>query len=327
MNLRTAINYFKRVYGEVSTLSTMTGYSRFYHLWDYLMALVRHGAHIRQYIIGEFWRFSNPERSRRVTFYRMIDLEKKFNKPEFIHLLNDKRDFNEFFKEFIHRGWLFVGDATYDEFKEFVLKYRTIIIKPKDGMQGKDIRKYTYEGQDEQELHRLFEELKAANELVEECIVQHPAMVFGNSSVNTIRAMSLCGPDGKGHVMKAILRAGVGDSVVDNYAMGGSIYEVDIETGIVTSYGKTKKGETHFIHPQTDIVMLGYRLPHWEKVIEVCERAAEKLPQIAFVGWDVAITQDGVELIEGNNSADYELYEYLGNTGFYEKFKKILNAH
>ena len=36
-------------------------------------------------------------------------------------------------------------------------------------------------------------------------------------------------------------------------------------------------------------------------------------------------TVNAVQLIEGNCSADYELYEYLGNTGFYEKIKAILN--
>ena len=71
--------------------------------------------------------------------------------------------------------------------------------------------------------------------------------------------------------------------------------------------------------------MLGYKIPMWDQVIEICERASEKLPQVGFVGWDVAITQDTVQLIEGNCSADYELYEYLGNTGFYEKIKAILN--
>ena len=326
MNPGIALRYFKRIYGEVTDLSRNTGYSRFYHLFDYLSAFVRHGAHIRQYIIGEFWRLSNAERSRRVTFYRMIKLEKAYNNPKYIHILSDKCEFNEFFKDLMHRGWLNVSKASFDEFKRFLLDYRSIIIKPKDGMQGNGIRRHDYNGEDDTALQELYERLRDEQALVEEVIVQHPAMVFGNTSVNTIRAMSICGPDGKGRVMKALLRAGVGNSLVDNYAMGGSIYEVDLKTGVIISYGKTKKGELHFIHPQTDIVMLGYRLPNWEKVIEVCERAAELIPQVGFVGWDVAITPDGVELIEGNNSADYELYEYLGSSGYYEKFKAILKG-
>ena len=136
--------------------------------------------------------------------------------------------------------------------------------------------------------------------------------------------MTLFGKDGKGHVVKAMLRAGVGDTVVDNYAMGGSIYEVDVETGFVVSYGKSKAGELHIIHPQTDIVMLGYKIPNWNEVIEISKKAAEHLPQIGIIGWDVAISEDVVQLIEGNHNPDYELYEYIGSTGYYEKFKDVL---
>ena len=44
MNIGIAVNYFKRIYSEVTELSRQTGYNRFYHLWDYLTAFVRHGA-------------------------------------------------------------------------------------------------------------------------------------------------------------------------------------------------------------------------------------------------------------------------------------------
>ena len=218
MNFSIAFNYFKRIWRELSQLSEQTGYSRLYHLCDYLSAFVRHGAHIRQYIIGEFWRLSNAERSRRLTFYRMIRLEKKYNNRQYTHYLNSKKDFNEYFSEFIRRGWMCVKGATYSDFKGFLDKYASIIIKPLNDKQGNGIRKFIYSGQDEAELHQLYDELSAQDALIEECLSQHPDMVFGNTCLNTIRAMSLCGPDGKGHVMKAILRAGVGDTVVDNYA-------------------------------------------------------------------------------------------------------------
>ena len=324
MNLSIAYNYFKRIYGEVTKLAQITGYNRFYHLLDYLSAFLIHGTHIRQYIIGDFWRLSNAERSRRVTFYRMIRLEKKYNDPNYIHLLDNKRDFNEFFKSCIGRGWLSVGDATFGEFCDFIKQYKTVIIKPLNGMKGKGVRKFVYDGGDDQALQPLYDDLHRDGELVEELIVQHPGMVFGNASVNTVRVMTFCTPDGKAHVMKAILRAGVGDTLVDNYAMGGLIYEVDVKTGVVVTYGKNQDGDLTLVHPGTDKVMLGYRLPHWEKVVALCERAAQMIPQVAFIGWDVAITQDDVQMIEGNNSSEYEFYEYLGSTGYYEKFTKLL---
>ena len=111
---------------------------------------------------------------------------------------------------------------------------------------------------------------------------------------------------------------------VDNYAEGGSIYEVDLETGVVCSRGKSKAGDNHIKHPGTDIIMLGYQIPNWDKVMEASRKAAEHLPQVGIIGWDVAVTESGTDMIEGNHNPDYEFYEYLGSTGYYEVFKNII---
>lgn len=325
MSIKIYIDYIRKVFREITKLSDKTGYSKIYHFLDYTSALLRHGCLIRQYTIGNFWRLSNAERSKRLTYPRMCKLMEKYNDNKYIHYLNNKKDFNLFFKEFIHRDWIDIKDSTFENFCRFIKNHSTIIIKPLDGVEGGGIRKYTYKGENTDNLKTIYNDLGHENVLVEECITQHPKMVFGNTSVNTIRTMTLIGKDGRGHVVKAILRAGVGDTVVDNYAMGGSIYEVDVKTGYVISYGKSKAGDLHIIHPQTNIVMLGYKIPHWNQVIEISEKAAEHLPQVGIIGWDVAISEDCVQLIEGNHNPDYELYEYIGSTGYYEKFKSLLS--
>lgn len=314
------------MYGEVTALSRQTGYSRFYHLFDYLSALVRHGAHIDQYIAGGFWRYSNPERSMCLTHYRRIPLLKKCNNKEDIHYFKNKPDFNRFFSDFVHRGWLWLKEASFDDFKAFFTQYRSIIVKPINGSKGSGIRKLDYTGQDDEELRRLFNALVKEDVIIEEIIVQHPDMVFGNKSVNTIRVLTACRPDGEACILKAFLRAGVGDTLVDNTAAGGYYYEVDLETGVVSSQGISKYGDLVIIHPQTDIIMLGYKIPLWDQVKETCIAAAKKLPRVALVGWDVAITSDGVQMIEGNHSPDYIGYEYIGSNGYYKKIKDFMKS-
>ena len=71
-------------------------------------------------------------------------------------------------------------------------------------------------------------------------------------------------------------------------------------------------------------MMLGYPISNWNKVVEVCERASELLPQVRFIGWDVAVTSDSVELIEGNQNPDYELLELIGSRGYYNKIKDVI---
>lgn len=325
MDIGIAINYFKRIYGEVTRLSRQTGYNRFYHLWDYLTAFVRHGAHIDQYIAGGFWRYSNPKRSKCLTHYRRLALEKKYNSPADVHYFKNKPEFNRFFSDFVHRGWLWVKEASFEDFKAFLMRYGSVIIKPMDGKQGDGIRKMEYVD-DDTELRRTFDALVKEDVIVEELIVQHPDMVFGNKSVNTIRVLTACRPDGTARIMKAFLRAGVGDSLVDNTATGGYYYEVDLENGIVSSEGISKDGTRVFIHPQTNIVMLGFKVPLWDEVVKMCISAAQRLPRMALVGWDVAISQDHVQLIEGNNSADYIGYEFVGSNGYYEKIKAFMEG-
>lgn len=324
MNPSIAVKYFKRIWGEVSKLSKLTGYSRIYHLMDYLSAFVRHGAHIDQYIAGRFWSYSNPMRSKCLTHYRRLALQDKFNNPADVHYFVNKPEFNRFFSDYVHRGWLWVKDATFDDFKAFLSRYPSIIVKPMDGKQGDGIRMLDNVPQDQDGLQRLFDALVQEDVILEELIIQHPDMVFGNRSVNTIRVLTACRPDGTACIMKAFLRAGVGDTLMDNTATGGYYYEVDLDTGIVVSKGISKNGDLVFIHPQTDIVMLGFKVPLWDQVVKMCIDAASRLPRVALVGWDVAISQNHVQLIEGNNSADYIGYEFVGSNGYYEKIKAFM---
>lgn len=160
--------------------------------------------------------------------------------------------------------------------------------------------------------------------MIEECLKQHQGMVYGNTSVNTIRAHSIIDRDGVVHLAKMLFRVGVGDSVVDNYAHGGCVYEVQIETGRIISPSLKKDGSEVYIHPQTDIFMLGQQIPNWEKVCEGVKQAHAMLPGCRFIGWDVAVTDDGIELIEGNHNPDYELLEFFGSKGWWERIKSYI---
>lgn len=320
------VNYLRKTCTWLNRLAKDEHLSIAWVYYDYFMAVVRHRCLIRQYVIGEFWKLSNPERRKRLTYHRMVKLFDKFNQPAYIHYLNEKPDFNTYFADFVHRDWIHIAKASKDKFISFLEKHDSVIIKPVDGVEGGGVRKFTLSENKDANLDTMYENLKKENVLLEQVIVQHPRMVFGNASVNTIRVHTILDSKGTAHVVKAILRAGVGTSVVDNYCQGGSIYEVDLKTGVVCTFGQSKADAKSYIHPGTNIIMLGYKIPNWDKVIHTCEQAAELLPQIRIIGWDVAITKDGVELIEGNHNPDYELFEFLGSTGYYEKITKLMKA-
>lgn len=324
--LNNAFRNLKDIYqNHAGAIAKQTGQNRLWILLDCLYARLRHGCDIEQYTLGKFYLLRNFERKQSLTIHRKNKLVNALNPAQDAKMLGDKVLFNKHFKQFIQRKWLYSCESSWQDFEAFVTDYPTpVLLKPIDAMQGKGIEKRVISSHDE--LARLYEETKDKKILIEQFIEQHPQMVFGNKSVNTLRMMTMVDRQGKGHVLKAILRAGVGDSVVDNYCSGGVIYDVDLDTGIVSSPGRKEHDtdNTIIIHPQTDIIMLGYRLPNWDQVMATARAAAEHFPQCRMIGFDIAITPTGAELIEGNESPHIGLYEYLGKRGYYQKILNLL---
>lgn len=244
------------------------------------------------------------------------------NKQEDVHILEDKSHFNRYFSDYIHRDWILSSESSPTQIADFIQEHGIVIVKPYDEMEGHGIYKL-----DIAKINDLGAEVKkmaAQKVMIEEILVQHPRMVFGNTSVNTVRVHTILDKLGKGHILSCVLRAGVGDTAVDNYCSGGVIYPVDVERGIVTSKGKSRIGGEHIVHPKIEIVMLGYQIPNWDILKEDIIKAAERLPTLRLVGWDVAITKDGIALIEGNHNPDYELFEFIGEGKAYPSIKKYI---
>lgn len=64
------------------------------------------------------------------------------------------------------------------------------------------------------------------------------------------------------------------------------------------------------------------QIPNWKAVLDVITRAQELIPGVRLIGWDVAITPDGAVLIEGNEDANNETLEFVGDPiGFYPLLK------
>jgi hypothetical protein len=53
-------------------------------------------------------------------------------------------------------------------------------------------------------------------------------------------------------------------------------------------------------HPNSGERIEGFALPSWKDAVNLAIAAHESFPRIAFVGWDVAFTENGPTLIEGN---------------------------
>ena len=111
------------------------------------------------------------------------------------------------------------------------------------------------------------------------------------------------------------VRVGNGSKVVDNFHSGGMSAVVDCETGLVTAEAMDKEGIRYECHPRTGTRFEGFQIPCWEQVKEMVKDACRQPPEMPVIGWDVAITEEGPLLIEGNRRPGFDMVQMLVNEG------------
>lgn len=141
--------------------------------------------------------------------------------------------------------------------------------------------------------------------------VNHPAIAdLSPSALATVRIVTVLNEAGRGEPVRAVFRMGQSyDSVVDNFHAGGIAAPVDLETGeldIATDFGLSPSVGWLKTHPATGAQIAGRCLPQWAEVKLLAERAHAAFADRIVVGWDVAITDAGLVLVEGNAAADVD---------------------
>lgn len=295
--------------------SKKTGKTKLFHYIDFVGASLFHGCSDNHYLNEDFYKLRSFDRKNTVTKGRKNKICALFNDKKSSRFFSNKVLFNETFAEFINRDWLYTKDSTKEQLQSFVDAHEKIIVKPLNLNKGRGI--HLLDKTSNKDVEAIFNE----DVLLEECIVQHPDMHFKNKSVNSIRVITVLDSFGKVHVLKAGLRCGVGEAIVDNFSAGGAFYPLNLKNGFVEGYGEVAGKYVYSgIHPGTDIIILGKTVPHWDKVLQMVSEAALKIPQVRYVGWDVAVLPNGVELIEGNNGPGCTLLECIGEKrGFYKE--------
>lgn len=307
-DLKESVSTAKRV-------SALTGCSFLYHWIDCMYCLIRYGCSPLQYYEGGFFKLRSFDRDEAYTKKRIGKVVARYNDRKYKSLLKNKAEFNKYFADFIKRDWIDCKAASPSEIENFVKRTRHCLIKPAGGSKGKGIQKLHKEDD-----VKTLSQYAGKDYIFEEIITQHPMMCFNNKSVNTLRMMTIMDTSGEVHLLKTALRCGTRDSLVDNFCAGGVIYSIDLQYGRINGPGVTNSlGQQVFIHPGSEIYMLGREIPFWQQAVEFVKEAAKRLPQIRFVGWDVAITNDGPILIEGNQGPGVIFDSLNMNHGLYKE--------
>jgi hypothetical protein len=139
--------------------------------------------------------------------------------------------------------------------------------------------------------------------LFQDLVKQHPVVSKVNpNSVNTLRIDTYVDPGQNIQVLSVLMRFGVGNSIVDNVHSGGFYIAVNIETEKLQGKGRqdvVEGGRVFLKHPDSGMLLDGYQIPFVKAACALAINASKHLPN-GIVGWDIAITETGPLIIEGN---------------------------
>lgn len=142
-----------------------------------------------------------------------------------------------------------------------------------------------------------------SNYLVTEYLKMHRDLVeIYPKSVNSIRIAVINRHGDDPQIMQTYMRIGAESSgFTDNVGFGGICADVDIETGHCSN---AQQITNHVftdcpVHPDTGVT-IERDIPNWEIVKEGVKKIASFIPELEYLGFDVAVTDDGFRIIEIN---------------------------
>lgn len=295
---------FRQLKSFIEYSSAKTGKSGTWIIADMVKSVFRYNTSLKDYFCFRFFELNDKERKEWAGTGYMYQYQLLMNPKEKREVLENKISFLHHFRPFVKRAFCSLDEFMKDQQKAKEMLENSsglLVLKGSRGQVGAEVEvihsnEYTFAS--------LVDYMKARKyDLVEEYIIQHPdLMALSPSGLNTVRVFTQL-HEGVVDFLGARLRVSV-NSPVDNMAAGNLAAAVDMKTGIVTGPGVysdiTKQDQT--IQPVTGRKIAGFIVPFWNDVVTLAEKAALLTPENKSVGWDIAVTSNGPELIEGNHN-------------------------
>lgn len=162
-----------------------------------------------------------------------------------------------------------------------------------------------------EDLIAIRENLNKGNYILQRKITQSKIMDKINPySINTLRVVTI-NKNGEPYVLSSLLRVGTRKTgCVDNWAVGGLAIGIQ-DNGFCKEFGFYKPGygtKTNK-HPDNDIIFSQFLIPNYLDALNLAITAHKFFYGIRAIGWDIAITENGPILIEGNDNFEISLQQ------------------
>ena len=290
---------------------------------DVIWCTIRYGASPNNYKEFNFRELTSKERDTYVTHGLSQKIIKRYNDPSYIDIFEDKTKFAKHFSAFFGRKWISTEGLTKDRLNDFIDSVgERLIVKPACEAQGEGIIVYSHV--DVEEAWSKIQNMPKA--ILEEWIQQHEVLnTVYSDAVNCLRIITLY-KDGKTHFLAGGMTWGNGMKIA-NASASGIVSPVNFNTGKLDKPAADFYGNCYRNHPITKENLIGIKIPYWKETVRMLREAATVVPEVGYIGWDIAITPAGPIIIEGNTTPGYKYYQIpihmdnkIGNKKRYKKW-------
>ena len=292
---------------------------------DMIWCSLKYGAMFTEYDDLDFIHRTAKNRATYITTFYNFKLYDKINNRQYRDDFHNKIRFLNKFSSIIKRDWLDLKNSSDEQISSFLDKHKKVVFKSSYGDSGKEVKIISFdENADVEEFKRIA--LENNFDMAEQCLQNHERLAFFNgTSLNTIRIVTVR-TQKNADVLFAGLRIGAKGALLDNISQGGAVARINLDTGKINSGFYTKRSSK----PTDDIAdnAIGYQLPYWQEVKDLALKASGIIPQMGIVAWDICITPNGPEIIEGNESFGsviMQLYYDCTQEGLKPKLLEIIH--
>jgi len=298
-----------------------------------------YGTSVMDYFTFRFQERSHEEKVEYVTWYGRFVYMAFLNRDRDLHLLDNKFEAYRLLKPFYKREAITVaGWEDFQTFCNFVGRHKSVFVKPVNLELAEGVHRLAVGQQDD--LKTMFESLLAEASrlgcedvtrpvehalILEEELRQSAAMAQFNPHEMSVLRVTTILVKGRVHFFYPVFRMMCGDGqdrCGERYSYDALI---DAGTGELVTNGIHSLGEVK-CHPVTGMMIKGYIMPQWEELKAMLEEAARMLPGLRYIGWDVAHTDKGWCIIEGNTNGEFFFQMCVGH-GVKREFEDLIGFH
>ncbi len=300
---------YKRYFDNLKKIAKKEDKSFTKMVFDTGYCVFRYGFCLSDYLNYKLYDKNGKERKKYVSTKTENKFYETVSPSAYKQRYTVKPNFLKDFKEYTKRDFIVPKEDNYEEFLEFLNNHEVFMSKPYDGLGGADVKKeYTKNIQDKKE---YFNNAIKNRIFLEELVKQHPEMnKLCDKSVNTMRIMTF-NDHGKSRIIWMGLRVGNGINAIDNFHAKGMAVNIDINTGKLVGNAIDKDLNEYEEHPFTHVKFDGFQIPCFEDSKNMVLKASLESDKILVVGWDVAISEDGPVIIEGNRRPGFDIVQVL----------------